>query len=95
MTKDSSLYEQLGQIKMRNNIQKLAFFDLFANSKACLSTCIKLARYVFSTCRNWDNYDSNESDNNNIASGLNNNDDDQNIGEKSPDNPYKLYGMYD
>ena len=33
---------------MRNNVQKSAFLDLFAEGKVCFSIGIELGRYIFS-----------------------------------------------
>lgn len=78
---------------MWNNAQKSVFLDLFMKSKACLSTHIKIARYVSFTHRNLDNYDYDKLNENNITAGVNENDDNENM--KGPlDNLYKLYSMY-
>ncbi len=90
---DTLFYEQFGRRGMWNHAQESAFPDLFAESKALLSTSIELARYVSFPYGNWDNYDSNESNDDNVAAGVNKNDDDENMGGP-PDNSYKLYGMY-
>lgn len=88
MTKDSLFYEQLNQTGIRNNIQKLVFPNLFAESQAYLSTNIELARYIFSVCGNWDNYDSNKS------TGVEEDNDNENIERKPLDNLYELYSVY-
>lgn len=79
---------------MWNNAQKWTFLDLFMEIKACLSTSIKLARYVFFAYKNWDNYDLEKSDNNNYAIKVQDNDDDENMKKKFSDNLYKFYGIY-
>lgn len=73
---------------MHNNVQELAFLDLFAKGKSCLSTSIELARYISSAYENWDNYDSDKS------AGVKEKDDDKNIGKRSSNNPYELYNVY-
>lgn len=92
MTKNILFYEQLGWIGLWNNVKESAFSTLFTEGKAFLSTGIESARYVFSTYGNWDNFDSNKSDNNNVAARVNKNDDNKNIGGL-PNDLYKLYSI--
>lgn len=63
--------------------------------KARFSTSIELARYVFSTHKNWDNFDLNKSANNNVIFEVENNDNDENIGKRPSDNQHELYSIYD
>lgn len=57
---------------------------------ARLSTSVKLARYVSSACRNWDNYEPDD----NIAAEVEEIND-ENMGEYFLDDLYELYDMYD
>ena len=94
MIEHSLFYKQSGWTGMWNNVQKLAFPDLFAESKACFSISIKLARYISSVSRNWNNYNSDKSEDDSITFKVKNNDDDENIGGRPSDDPYELYGIY-
>lgn len=89
MTEDSLFHKRLSQTEMRGNRPESAFPDLFAEDTACLSTGIELARYISSAHGNWDYYNA---DDNTIAGIEENNDED--IGGGPPDNPYKLYIIY-
>lgn len=90
ITEDSLFRKQLDWTEMQNNGPESAFYDLFVEDTARLSTGVELARYVSSACGNWDNYKPDE----NIAAGVKENDN-EDIGRGLPDNPYKLYGVYD
>lgn len=91
---DLLFHEQLGQTRIQNNTQELTFLDLFIESNVRLSTSIEFPKYIFSARGNQDNNNSNKSDDNNIASKVKDNDNDENIRKKSPNNPYKLYSIY-
>lgn len=78
---------------MWSNAQKSTFSDLFVESKICLPTGVKFARYVSSTYRNWNNY---KLDNNSAAAGIKIEDNnDENMGGELMDNPYEPYDVYD
>lgn len=79
---------------MRNNTQKLAIFDLFAKNKIRFSTSIKLVRYVFFVCKNRENYNSNKSNDNNVAAKIKVNDNNKNIKKRFLTNLYEFYGVY-
>lgn len=54
---------------------------------------IEFVWYVFFAYRNYDNFNSTKSNDNNIVAGINENDDDENI-RGSLDNLYKFYSIY-
>ncbi len=97
MIDDSIFKERLGRIGMPNNTPISAFPDLFYIWSAYLSNSITLSKYVDFTRGNWDNFNLD----NGYMSDIANND-----GPKSeledfigagdnPNDPDKLYGIYD
>lgn len=64
---------------MQNGTQKLAIFDLFVKSKVYFSTSIKWVRDIFFVCKNWEYYNSNKSNDNNVATKIKDNDNNKNI----------------
>lgn len=62
--------------------------------KARFSTSIELATYVSFACENGNNYDSDQSNDNNVRVEVEKNDDHETMGGGPPDNLYKLYGTY-
>ncbi len=89
MTKDSFFHEQLGWTGLRSNLQQSTFPDLFADGTACLATGLELGGCVYVAHRNWDNYEPD----NEVAADNEENDEEEM--EKSSDDPYALYDMYD
>ncbi len=74
---------------MQNNLQQLALSDLFADGTAYFATGLELGRYIYSACKNWDNY---EPDNKVAADNEKN---DKEEMEGLLDNLYALYDVYD
>lgn len=72
----------------------MAFSDLLVEGKIYFFIDIKLAWYIFSACGNWNNYDSNKSNDNKIIAKVKNNNNDKNMEKGSPYNLYELYGIY-
>lgn len=56
----------------------------------CLITDLKLGRYIYTACKNWNNY---KSDNKVVASNEKNNEETWDI-KGLLDNPYALYDIY-
>lgn len=81
--------DNLVQRRMQGIGPESVFPDFFAEDTAHLFTDIKLARYLFSTYRNQDNYEPDD----NIAAGVKENND-ENLGGGSPNNAYEFYDMY-
>lgn len=52
MTKDSFFHKQLGWTGLQNNLQQLAFPNLFADGITYLITDLKLGRYIYTICKN-------------------------------------------
>lgn len=64
----------------------MAFLDLFAGGTACFATRLKLGRYVYTACKNWDNY----KPDNEVAA-----DDEKNDVEEIEGSLKNLYILYD
>lgn len=58
--KDRSEEEQGNcKVRLRINLTQnfLIFPDLFVDDTICLTTNLELSKYIYTTCRNWDNYE--------------------------------------
>lgn len=64
---------------------------MFVNNTTYFATSLELDRYVYTTCRNWDNY---ILDNEVVADNEKNDKETEEDMERLLDNPYALYGMY-
>lgn len=52
ITKDSLFYEQLGRIRLQNNLKDLAFSDLFIDGTIYFTIGLELGRYIYAAYRN-------------------------------------------
>ena len=97
MTDNSIFDEKLGRTGTQNNTTMSAFPNLFYTGAAHLSNGIALSQYVNSARGNWDNYNQDNDFMSNTANddGLESEPEDLNRVGIHPDDPNKLYGIYD
>ena len=95
MIEDSFFREQLGRTGLRNNRTEYAFRDLFAEGVARLSTGVELGKYVQAARGNWDNYNPDDAADPDNEYKDDEDDENENMGGGSPDDPDELYGVYD
>ena len=88
MTEDFYFYKQLSWTELQNNLQQSAFPDLFGDDTVCLTIHLELGKYIYTVCRNRNNYEPEDE----LPSG-NKEDEKPEDKENPPDNLYMLYGI--
>lgn len=67
---------------------------MFAKQVIYLSTSIKLGRYIQAACKNWDNYNLDNAANPDNKYKDDKDDENKYMGGRPPENPNKLYEVY-